>query len=101
MLFSEQLRSIQMPIISRAECHNAYLRRAVITDKHVCTLDRTGRRGTCEGDGGNPLVVKGQLLGALSFRKGIVNGRNPDVFVNLNDPEHKAWVISNLETLST
>ncbi|XP_033229407.1 trypsin-1-like [Belonocnema kinseyi] len=97
--FSIKLKSTHVPIISRVECRKAYKKIARITDKHVCTLDRTGKLGSREGDNGGPLIVKGQLLGVFSIRKGIIDGRTPDVFVNLNDPANKAWVLTTKEEL--
>lgn len=44
-------------------------------------------------DAGNPLVVHNQLIGVLSVYE--QNGK-PDIFVNSDHPQHRAWIVSAL-----
>ena len=84
-----------VPIISNEECRKYYNRLLNITDKHICTLDRSGKKSCGSGDSGGPLVVSGQLVGVLSGSGDRVNQYNPDIFTKLSDPEYKNWIISN------
>ena len=86
----------RLPIITLQECILFYNNQ--ITNRRICTLDKTKRRGTCAGDDGGPLVYSNRLVGVLLFR-GSKIGDNPDIFVNLNHPELNHWVIENMNVL--
>ena len=82
----------RLPIISEQECETSYGGEVIITNRQICTLDRTKRRATCIGDEGGPLVYNDRLLGTMSYLRGVHVGENADVFVNLNHPEHIQWI---------
>ena len=85
-----------MPIISLEDCHDIYGHFIPITNKEICTLDRTGLRGSALGDAGGPLVINRRLAGIMAWRRNIVNGHDPDVFMNLANREYRQWIISNI-----
>ena len=99
-IYSEELRSIEVPIISIAECQRAYHNVAGLTSKDICTYYE-GRQKCChDGDSGSPLVVRGHLVGVMSWSGEDHNPHYPDVFVNLVDIENRNWVLSNLEHIT-
>ena len=80
----------RLPIITLNECIR-YLPH--ITDRNICTLDHSRRRGTCLGDQGGPLVYNDRLLGVL-LAEGEDLGEDPDIFINLQEHRQHAWVIA-------
>ena len=84
-----------VPIISNEQCQQYYRLHVKITDKHICTLDRSGKKSCGIGDSGGPLVVYGQLVGVLSGSGERDNQYNPDIFMRLSHPDYKNWIISN------
>ena len=86
-----------MPTISLEKCRNvyAYVREVLeITNKNICVNDNDGKKYCSFGDSGNPLVIAGKLAGVMSWNTH--NCEEPDVFMNLADPEYRNWIISNL-----
>ena len=79
----------RLPIITLGECSRRTHYR--ISDRNICTLDLSRRRGTCLGDEGGPLVYDNRLLGVLLYA-GILIGDNSDIFININNPQQRAWV---------
>ncbi|XP_033225813.1 trypsin-like [Belonocnema kinseyi] len=97
---SIELRSIEVPLISKAECRKAYPRpRGWITNKEICTLDKSGNKGSGLGDSGDPLVVNGQLLGVMAWSRGLADGKSPDVYINLSHPLYRNWILAYLRHL--
>ena len=80
----------RLPIITLAECVHHH--RGQLTERNICTLDLSRRRGTCLGDQGGPLVYDNRLIGILLYT-GVNLGEDPDIFVNIIDPAHRAWII--------
>ena len=81
----------RLPIITLNECIQHF--HAQLTENDICTLDLSRRRGTCLGDQGGPLVYDNRLLGVLVY-PGEDLGVTPDLFININEPVHRAWVIA-------
>ncbi|XP_068127853.1 granzyme A-like [Hyperolius riggenbachi] len=63
---SEKLMEVSLPVISRERCGEIWSPR-VITENMMCTLDVYGRKDTCFGDSGGPLICDGELRGVVSF----------------------------------
>ena len=89
----------RLPIISEEECLDSYNGHAHITDESICTLDRTKRRATCFGDTGGPLVYDNQLLGVMTFMRGVKIGIHADVFVKLCSPEIVHWINTKINEI--
>ncbi|CAF4904989.1 unnamed protein product [Pieris macdunnoughi] len=62
---SQQLRHVNLPVISNADCAAVYGSGPVIAST-ICVSGSNGR-STCGGDSGGPLVVNNQLIGITSF----------------------------------
>ena len=91
MIFPNELMITRLPIITLAECIQHY--HGQLTGRYICTLDLSRRRGTCLGDQGGPLVYNDRLLGVLLYQ-GVTVGANPDIFININEPNQRAWIIA-------
>lgn len=98
----------RLPIITIEECvesFTTYHGHSPVTEKNICTLDTSKRRGTCFGDGGGPLLYPLnspgplRLLGIMSYLRGVILGKHADVFVNLNHPELYLWVNRKMHEL--
>ena len=100
MVYPKHLRSMIVPTISLAECINHYRGRCIVSDKNICTLDRSGRRSCSFGDSGSPLVANGKLIGVHSFAGSNFSRINPDTYINLSHPVYKNWVMSYLRLYS-
>ncbi|XP_033229912.1 trypsin-7-like [Belonocnema kinseyi] len=92
MGFPKHLRSITLPTISTEECRNEHDGDHAITDEVICTFDTSGQKRCGVGDGGNPLVMNGQLVGLMGWNA----PGSPNIFVNLAYPEYRLWILSNL-----
>ena len=79
----------RLPIITLNECIRYH---PPITDRNICTLDLSRRRSTCLGDQGGPLVYHDRLLGVLLYPADNIR-ENPDIFININEPNQREWVI--------
>lgn len=96
-VFPNQLMQTRLPIISLGECITIYERRVTITDRDICTLDTSQRRGTCSGDLGGPLTVRfpplqAPLLLGIMYLTGRKFGKDPDIFINLNHDDLNEWI---------
>ena len=99
-VYPNELRSTIVPTISVAECINYYRGRCEVSDKNICTLDRSGRRSCSFGDSGSPLVADRKLIGVHSSAGSDLSRVNPDIYVNLSHPAYKNWIISHLRLYS-
>ena len=88
-----------MLLISQLDCYHAYHPHYPISNKNICTLDYSRKKGSCLGDSGGPLVVEGHLVGILSWSIGFA--QNPDVFMNLMYPQYRNWIALNLYRMTS
>ena len=78
--FLDKLQALDLPILDRSFCEQEYsqhknwvfvLGRRYLTnfqsDKMFCAGYPEGGKDTCKGDGGGPLVCKGELQGIVSW----------------------------------
>lgn len=85
-------------IISNEECSRLYYKRLHITNRSICTLDITKRRGTCIDDIGGPLAVQFPplqtplLVGIMTDLRGKIFGEDPQIFINLNHQAINHWI---------
>ena len=94
--FPNELRSINVPIISEETCQREYNNYAPITDENICTLDRDGKLASCYGDSGAPLVFDRHLIGVMSWCRGMYS---PDVFTNVAQSDHRGWILRLIENM--
>ncbi|KAJ8942813.1 hypothetical protein NQ318_022827 [Aromia moschata] len=85
------LQEVDMPIVSQADCRNAYSQSA-ITDRMFCAgLLGEGGKDACQGDSGGPVVVNGILTGLVSWGNGCARPNFPGVKTNI--PSLRPWVL--------
>ncbi|XP_033223502.1 trypsin-like [Belonocnema kinseyi] len=101
--YPNQLMQVRLPIISLEECIRIYWGRATITNRNICTLDTSLRRGTCIGDLGGPLVLRipplyvPELVGIMSVLRAREFGKYPDVFTSLNHLDIYDWISDEIQ----
>ena len=86
--------------MSRQLCQEFYRHNAVIRPENICALDKSAKVGSCKGDDGGPLALRYNLIGIMSYRKGFLNGQNPEVFTDVSHPEIRHWIISTMQNNS-
>ncbi|XP_033218450.1 trypsin 3A1-like [Belonocnema kinseyi] len=82
IVFPNELRSVKVPVISRAECNSYYqtkIKNFTLPEEVFCTHDKNYEKASCGGDSGNPIVFHNQLAGVLAGNHGPVPGYFPDV----------------------
>ncbi|XP_027302735.1 granzyme A-like [Anas platyrhynchos] len=69
--FSDTLREVKVTIISRETCNSTkyYGNETTITDGMICAGSKKGKRDSCRGDSGGPLICKNVMRGITSFGK--------------------------------
>ncbi|XP_050574693.1 venom protease-like isoform X3 [Bombus affinis] len=66
--YSDELMEVQVPVLSTAECQQAY---AGVSDKVICAGYAEGGKDACTGDSGGPLMIPQNFtlyeIGVVSF----------------------------------
>lgn len=91
---SDELRSVVVPIIAKADCREEYGRQystELISDAMVCA-GKLGR-DACKRDSGGPMIVKGKIAGIVSWGIGC-GGEMPGVYANV--PFLADWITSQI-----
>lgn len=78
-----QLQVVTVPIVSRAECNDAYSQYGGITENMICAGVSGGGKDSCQGDSGGPLAIDGQLVGLVSWGAGCGEPSFPGVYSNV------------------
>ncbi|MGP4114880.1 S1 family peptidase [Streptomyces sp. 4N509B] len=79
---SDQLLTAEVPLVSDADCEDAY-GSWFIPEAHVCAGLPEGGVDTCQGDSGGPFVIDGVLAGVVSWGNGCARPGNPGVYTRL------------------
>uniref|UniRef100_A0A4W6DEH1 Peptidase S1 domain-containing protein n=1 Tax=Lates calcarifer TaxID=8187 RepID=A0A4W6DEH1_LATCA len=93
------LREVEMPVVGNRQCNCDY-GVGSITDSMMCVGDRAGGKGTCQGDGGGPLVSK---QGGRWIQGGVVSSGSecgkpnfPGVFTRVS--HYQSWINSQINS---
>nr|AAZ78212.1 trypsin [Blattella germanica] len=78
-----QLQVVQVPIVDRQQCNEAYADYDGITANMICAAVPEGGKDSCQGDSGGPLVVGGKLAGIVSWGVGCGSPGYPGVYSNV------------------
>jgi trypsin len=95
--FPIELRQVNVPLVSRANCNDANSYNGAITTKMICAGFNAGGKDTCQGDSGGPLTRKQNnsfkvLTGVTSFGSGCAE---PDFFgVYTRVSQFRNWIIN-------
>ncbi|XP_054842656.1 granzyme A-like [Eublepharis macularius] len=92
---SDTLHEVNVTIFERSFCNGRkhYNSNPVVTMNMVCAGDKKGRKDTCKGDSGGPLICKGEQRGITSFGKPSKCGsvQYPGVYTRLTKT-HLLWI---------
>ncbi|GAB0100455.1 trypsin alpha-3 [Sergentomyia squamirostris] len=78
------LQAAQMPILNRDRCLETYADINPITDSMFCAGSFYGGLDTCHGDSGGPMVVKGEIIGLVSWGVACAQIDFPGVYTNVS-----------------
>lgn len=91
------LRRVDVPVVGRAECSDAYGFVGDITESMFCAglLDEGGK-DACAGDSGGPIVnaATGRLIGLTSWGMGCARAGYPGVYTRVG--LFVSWVNANM-----
>lgn len=89
---SNQLRSVDVPIISNEDCNRKY--NGGITRGMLCAGFPEGGRDACQGDSGGPLSADGYLMGIVSWGMGCARPGSPGVYADV--AFYRDWIDEQL-----
>ncbi|XP_039307262.1 soluble guanylate cyclase 89Da [Solenopsis invicta] len=103
---SDELRKVNLPILSREECDQAGYAKNRITENMFCAgyilhpEGAEGGRDACFGDSGGPLHVKGiygqlEVVGIVSWGRGCGRPNFPGIFTKLTN--YIGWLKDHLD----
>ncbi|XP_076241296.1 trypsin-1 [Calliopsis andreniformis] len=88
-----KLRKVDVPLISKQSCNNAYRIYGGIPEGQICAGFMKGGKDSCQGDSGGPLVVNGQLVGVVSWGIGCAEPNYPGVYTSVS--YYRRWIKEN------
>ncbi|XP_043919845.1 granzyme A-like [Protopterus annectens] len=89
---SDVLREVNVTIIDRRICKGSKYWGLLITMDMLCAGDADGKKDSCEGDSGGPLICKGELKGIASFGdKNCGDPQKPGVYTRLSE-DYILWI---------
>lgn len=87
-----RLKYTTVPLITNAQCNIPY--RGRVTPDMVCAGLPEGGRDACQNDSGGPLVVRGVLVGVVSWGRGCGRPGFPGVYARVS--HFTNWVRQNV-----
>ncbi|XP_031838671.1 chymotrypsin-2-like [Nomia melanderi] len=88
------LQRVNILIANQEYCTLMYKKHGYkIYDSHVCAYDPSVEKGSCNGDSGGPLMVKGKLVGLVSWAMGCALTDYPTVYTRV--ASHLDWIKKN------
>lgn len=87
---SETLQTVQVPIVSKKECDEAYKGYGGLPEGQICAAIPQGGRDTCQGDSGGPVTIQGRLAGIVSWGNGCARKGYPGVYTEV--AWYRDWV---------
>ncbi|KAJ0171070.1 hypothetical protein K1T71_013269 [Dendrolimus kikuchii] len=90
--YSNILRAVRVPIISKEKCQNVpfpYFRGS-LTPRMFCAGYAQGRKDACQGDSGGPAVAYDRLLGMVSFGYGCATPGSYGVYSKVT--KVRSWI---------
>ncbi|XP_061401804.1 seminase-like [Musca vetustissima] len=88
---SEQVRTANVRMVSRAECQQAYGGQATLTSSMFCATI-PGQKDSCSGDSGGPVVYRGEVCGIVSWGFGCARPEYPGVYTNVASLRVNAYI---------
>ncbi|XP_058791264.1 transmembrane protease serine 9-like [Phymastichus coffea] len=96
---SEQLRKVDLPIMSKQQCLQSDYPHDRVTDNMFCAGYLQGQRDTCSGDSGGALHVRNEegameVIGLVSFGRGCARPNFPGVYTKISN--YLEWIHRHL-----
>ena len=86
--YPSELRQVTVPIVSNETCQEAYINET-ITDDMICAGYEEGKKDSCSGDSGGPLIVQDgdiwKLAGIVSWGEGCALAGYYGVYANVQE----------------
>ncbi|XP_076380535.1 trypsin-7 [Megalopta genalis] len=90
---TNQLRKVEVPLVSNTECAQLYGTRP-ITRRMICAgYVNLGGKDACQGDSGGPMVQYGKLIGIVSWGIGCARPSYPGVYTRVT--VLRSWITEN------
>lgn len=80
---SRQLQEIYVPVVSRAVCQRKYRGTGAITQYMMCASE-PGKKDSCSGDSGGPMICNGKQAGIVSWGMGCGRVKYPGVYTDIS-----------------
>ncbi|XP_050337229.1 trypsin alpha-3-like isoform X1 [Bactrocera neohumeralis] len=80
---SRQLREIHVPVVSRKDCQRKYRGTGAITQYMMCASE-PGKKDSCPGDSGGPMICNGKQAGIVSWGEGCGRVEYPGVYTDIS-----------------
>lgn len=90
--WSKRLRFVETPILSNEVCNRSYP--GFVTEDMICAGIPEGGRGFCNGDSGGGMVVRGTLIGLISWGVCAMPEYYPSVYARV--PYFIPWIRQNM-----
>lgn len=92
---SEVLKTVQVQIVSKKNCYEAYKHLRGIPEGQICAAVPEGGKDTCQGDSGGPVAVKGRLAGIVAWGLGCARKGYPGVYTEV--AWYRDWIKKQTE----
>ncbi|XP_017474131.1 PREDICTED: trypsin alpha-3-like [Rhagoletis zephyria] len=80
---AQQLQEVSVPVVSRAACQRKYRGTGAITQYMMCA-SVPGKKDSCSGDSGGPMICSGQQAGIVSWGMGCARTKFPGVYTDIS-----------------
>ncbi|XP_015108639.1 trypsin-1 [Diachasma alloeum] len=84
------LQKAKILIADQKYCKRRYAPGNTVHDTHICAHDPVEETGSCNGDSGGPLTVRGKLVGLVSWAMGCALTNYPTVYTRV--PKFVDWI---------
>lgn len=91
---TDKLQIVNIPIVSKAECNEAYRSFGGIRNGQICAAVPEGGKDACQGDSGGPLTINGHLAGIVSWGYGCAQPGYPGVHTEV--ASYSNWILSKI-----
>ena len=98
--FPDNLRVVNVPLVSRANCNDANSYSGDITARMICAGLNAGGKDSCQGDSGGPLTDNlgngfKVLTGIVSWGTGCARANLPGIYSRVSNASIRNFIISN------
>ncbi|XP_030387450.1 trypsin zeta [Scaptodrosophila lebanonensis] len=80
---SNELRAVDVPIVSNDECNDDYGSDKIKPSMMCAGVRGVGGKDSCQGDSGGPLIVSNKLYGIVSWGNACAHPNYPGVYANV------------------